>query len=267
VSEPSVERCVVKLRIEFLGSGKVGKVERFSTTCSDQTLIDQAIQAANKLEFEPKRENGQAIAVTKVVEYTFSPIDDWPKIPNDPEAEKVLRAAIGALGGERYLNVKTQIGRGKFSEITKEGVVVSFRSFVDVIVYPNKERTEFKGQGLKNIQVNVGDTGWVFDGSMEVLRDQNETQIANFKMGFRTSLDHLLRGEWKSEGKVSYVTRRAGALGRRNDVIRLTYNDGLVVDFEFGAADGLPVKAMYTRTNADSKDIKEEDRYAQFIET
>jgi len=186
---------------------------------------------------------------------------------DDTRAAEVIKKAVAALGGDRYLNVKTQIGRGKFSEITKEGVVISFRSFVDVIVYPNKERTEFKGQGLKNIQVNVGDTGWVFDGSMQVLRDQNETQIANFKKGIRTSLDHLLRGEWKSEGKVSYVTRRAGTLGRRNDVIRLTYKDGLVADFEFGADDGLPVKAMYKRTNADGEDIKIEDRYAQFIET
>jgi hypothetical protein len=266
----------VLLRVQFLDIGEIGEIVPVVSVHAG--LTERAIAAARKIKFDAEKKDGKSVTVVKSVQYFYSWNGGW-RIPVDNtesvlgaknetgKADAVLAKAVQALGGDRYLQVKSQIGRGKFSEITKEGVVVSFRSFVDVIVYPNKERTEFKGQGLKNIQVNVGDTGWVFDGSMEVLRDQNETQIANFRKGIRTSLDHLLRGEWKSEGKLSYVTRRAGSLGRRNDVMRLTYNDGLVVEFEFGADDGLPVKAMYKRTNADGEDIKEEDRYAQFIET
>jgi hypothetical protein len=40
-----------------------------------------------------------------------------------------------------------------------------------------------------------------------------------------------------------------------------------VVEFEFSADDGTPQKAVYKRTNADGEEIKEEDRYAQFVET
>jgi outer membrane lipoprotein-sorting protein len=185
---------------------------------------------------------------------------------DDPKAADVIKRAVTALGGERYLNVKTQVGRGKYSEISKEGVVMSFRSFLDVIAFPDKERTEFKGQGLKSIQVNTGDTGWIFDGSMVVLKDQGETQIANFKKGVRTSLDNLLRGGWRGAAKLEFVARRAGALGKRNDVVRLTYDDGLIVDFEFVANTGEPVKAAYKRVDADGLDVKEEDRYGQFID-
>ena len=31
--------------------------------------------------------------------------------------------------------------------------------FLDYIVYPDRERTEFSGAGIKSIQTNVGETG------------------------------------------------------------------------------------------------------------
>ncbi len=180
-------------------------------------------------------------------------------------ADAVIQKAVQNMGGEKYLQVKTQIGRGKFSTI-REGAVVSFQTFVDVIVFPDKERTEFKGGGSKTVQTNTGGTGWIFDGDMERVKDQDEAQIQNFKRGIRTSLDNLLRGHWRGEGTLSYVGRRPATLGKRNDVIKLTYSDGLIVEFEFAADDGLPAKAIYKRLGLDNEEIKEEDRYAQFID-
>jgi hypothetical protein len=189
-----------------------------------------------------------------------------PSKPGGAEhAEAVLKMAIQTLGGEKYLNVRSQIGRGKYS-IIKDGAVVSFQTFTDVIVYPDKERTDFKGGGSKSVQTNVGDTGWVYDGDQELIKVQNEKQIENFKRGMRTSIDHLLRGHWRGEGELSYVGKRPATLGKRNEVIKLTYKDGLVVEFEFAADDGLPQKGSYTRLNADNEEVKEEDRYAQFVD-
>ena len=186
---------------------------------------------------------------------------------SDPAAaaEEIMQKAIRNLGGEKYLNVKTQIGRGRFS-IMKEGVNVSFQSFIDVIVFPDKERTEFKGGGVKSVQTNSGNTGWTFDGDNELVKNQNEQQVQNFKHGIRTSLDHLLRGQWRNEAKLTYLGKRQASLGKRNDVLRLSYEDGLIVEFEFSADEGLPVKALHTRTNADGEEFKEEDRYAQFVD-
>jgi hypothetical protein len=184
---------------------------------------------------------------------------------NAAQAEAVLVKAVQNLGGDKYLNVKTQIGRGKFSVI-KDSTVVSFQTFLDVIVFPDKERTEFKGGGTRSVQTNTGQTGWVFDGDQELVKVQDEKQIANFKQSIRTSLDYLLRGSWRKEGELSYVGKRPATLGKRNEVVKLTYTDGLVVEFEFAADDGLPQKAIYKRTNADNEEIKEEDRYAQFID-
>ncbi|MGD9589011.1 MAG: hypothetical protein AB7Q37_01905 [Pyrinomonadaceae bacterium] len=183
----------------------------------------------------------------------------------DDEAEKIIGRAVEFLGGERYLNVTSQFSRGRFS-IFKEGAVVSFQSFVDVIVFPDKERTEFKSSGVKIVQTNVGDSGWLFDGNVERIKDQDEKQIENFKRGIRTSLDNLLRGQWRGSATLSYVGKRQATLGKRNDVIKLVYEDGLTVEFEFAAENAQPAKAIYTRSGPDGEEVKEEDRYAQFVD-
>lgn len=189
-----------------------------------------------------------------------------PLVSNSPVvAEAVLQKAIDSMGGEKYLKVTSQIGRGRFS-ILKEGAVVSFQSFIDVIVFPDKERTEFKGGGVKSIQTNVGNTGWTFDGDAEIVKTQDQKQVDSFKRAIRTSLDNLLRGQWRNEAKLSYVGKRQATLGKRNDVVKLTYNDGMIVEFEFAADTGIPAKAITSRTSTDGEDIKEEDRYAQFVD-
>jgi hypothetical protein len=183
---------------------------------------------------------------------------------SDEHAAAIVAKAVQFVGGDRYLQVKSQYGRGKFSTI-RDGSVASFQSFTDVIVFPDKERTEFKSGMSKTIQTNSGSTGWFFDLETGAIKDQSAAQVANFTRGLRTSLDNLLRGYWKGQGELSYVGRRPGTLGKRNDVIRLTYSDGFAIEFEF-ADDGTPVKAIYKQTKADGEETTEEDRYAQFLD-
>ena len=185
-------------------------------------------------------------------------------LPQTEKAEAVIARAVQTLGGAGYLGVRSQVGRGLFSSM-REGQILSFQKFVDVIVFPDKERTEFKGQGSFVIQTNTGNTGWVFDGDQGVIKVQNEKQVNDFRIGIRTSLDGLLRGYWKGDADLSYVGRRPSTLGKRNDVVKLTYKDGFTVEFEF-ADDGTPQKSLYKRTESDGVASKEEDRYAQFLD-
>lgn len=190
---------------------------------------------------------------------------DAEKKNDDPaKAAAILSRAVQLVGGDRYLQVRSQVGKGRFSVI-RENALASFQSFLDIIVFPDKERTEFKGGGSRSAQVNSGSAGWIYDGDQEMIKIQNAAQVADFKRGIRTSLDNLLRGYWKAEAEVSYAGRRPSTLGKRNDVVKLTYRDGFVVEFEF-SDDGFPQKSVYKRTNPDGEEIKEEDRYAQFID-
>ena len=195
---------------------------------------------------------------------TVTPKLDSTAAANE-KSEQIIKRAIEVLGGANYLNVRTVVGRGFFTSY-HEGISQLPARFLDYISYPDRERTEFTGGGIRTIQTNVGSTGWVFDGATKNISDQQGPQIEDFKRGLRTSVENLLRGWWQKEGgKVVYVGRREAGLAKRNETVRLTYPDGFWVEYEFGAKDGLPAKIIYKRSrkNPDSGDVEEtteEDR-------
>jgi outer membrane lipoprotein-sorting protein len=183
----------------------------------------------------------------------------------DEKAEAVLKKAIAKLGGEKYLQVKNSIGKGNFTTF-KEGQTSSFQAFTDIMAFPNKERTEFKQNGSKYVQTNSGETGWIFDGERRTISEQTKDQIDNFKFGMKTSLDNLLRGGWRGKANLTYAGKREAGIGKRNEVVKLTYEENFSVEYEFSATDFLPVKVIYKRANEDNEELKEEDRYAQFLD-
>jgi hypothetical protein len=186
-------------------------------------------------------------------------------VKSDEKAEAILKKAVERLGGEKYLQAKSIAGSGNYT-IFVTGQPQQFSSFVDVIVFPDKERTEFKQSGVKNVQTNIGLNGWLFDGAEGAIKEQSKRQIEDFQRGIRTSLDNLLRDNWRAAGaSLTYVGRRQAGVGKRNDVVKLTYADGFTIEFEF-SDEGLPVKSVYMRKSADGDDLKEEDRYAQFVD-
>ena len=170
-----------------------------------------------------------------------------PPAQTDERAEQIVRRAVEALGGNAYLSVSTMVGRGLYTRYERGGPGNPL-TFLDYIALPNRERTEFRGSGLRVIQVNDGDAGWIYDGAARTLRDLRPEQVEDFRRALRTSVDNLLRGWWQSAGaRLAYVGRREAGLARRNEVVRLTYPDGFAVEFEFSAQDGLPAKMLYTR--------------------
>jgi hypothetical protein len=118
---------------------------------------------------------------------------------------------------------------------------------------------------MKTVQTNTGETGWVFDGAAETINVQTKDQIEGFKRSIRVSIDNLLRGYWRGKGDLSYLGKRPASLGKRSEVVKLTFEDDFAVEFEF-SDEYLPIKAIYKRTNADNEEVKEEDRYAQFVD-
>lgn len=180
------------------------------------------------------------------------------------KAQAVIARAVAAMGGEKYLNVKTLVAKGRYSQI-REGANSGSQTFLDVIVYPSSERTEFKSGKVKTVQANDGNTGWIYLGENETLIDQTEKQIAEFKLSLDFSLDNLLRGFWKGRAEISYIGKRDAGIGRQSDVLRLTYRTGEWVEFEFGG-DGLPIKSIYKKRNAEDLETREEDRYGQFVD-
>lgn len=193
-----------------------------------------------------------------------------PTAENTAKAEQILARAIEVVGGSNYLNVKAVVGRGFFTSFV-DGISQLPAKFVDYIVFPDRERTEFISNGIRTVQTNVGSGGWYYDGATKSLADMKPEQIEDFKRGMRTSTENLLHGWWRNEGAtLTYVGRREAGLAKRNEVVRLTYPDGFSIEFEFGAKDGLPAKMIYKRSKKkpdsdETAETSEEDRLAKPI--
>ncbi len=183
------------------------------------------------------------------------------------KAEAIIKKTVAKLGGDKYLQVKSLVGRGFFTPF-KDGIATSPGSFIDYLIFPDKERTDFKTIEGKTIQTNIGDKGWIYDGVARTITDQTPKQIQNFQRGIRVSLDNFLRGGWRTDkvAKLEYAGKREAGLGKRNDVLRLTYSDGFVIEAEFGVFDSIPAKILYKGISGEGEEIKEEDRFAQFVE-
>lgn len=193
-----------------------------------------------------------------------------PSPDNVAKAEAILNHAIEVLGGNAYLNITTVTARGFFT-VFHDGMSQIPSRFVDYIVYPDRERTEFTSDGVRVIQTNSGETGWLYDGANKALSDMKGSQIEDFRRSMRTSVENLLRGWWKKDNAtLTYVGRREAGVGRRNEAVRLTYPNGFWIEYEFAAREGLPAKVIYktARKKPDSDDheeLTEEDHLAKPI--
>lgn len=182
--------------------------------------------------------------------------------PSDSEtrARELLEAATQALGGEKYLSVRSVITRGLYSRFTEGGTLQGVAPFVDYIVYPDRERTEFGKGKDRFIQTNVGSRGWIYDGESRNLRDQKEEEIAQFLRGLRRNIDTIMRGSWRTPGTtLRYLGEEELWFRQRGIGVEITFflEDGTPeqVAVYFDPQTRLPVKVAYGQ---------EEDRFYLF---
>ncbi|HYP54084.1 MAG TPA: hypothetical protein VEQ42_11120 [Pyrinomonadaceae bacterium] len=190
-----------------------------------------------------------------------------PAMPeaNDPKAEQIVERAVAAVGGGAFLGVQTVVARGYYAQF-KDGAALPPSQFVDYLAFPDRNRTEFKGGGVRSVNTFAGREGWFFDGMNKKIVEAKPEHVRDFQITMRTSVDNVLRGWWRKDGaRIAYVGRREAGLAKRNEVVRLVYPDGFSVEFEFGAKDSLPYKVRYKRTNAQGDEVEEEDRFAQHL--
>src|SRR5262245_44640897 len=180
---------------------------------------------------------------------------------------ELINKAIAARGGFLYLNFKTLTATGQFTPYDK-GLSQIPIQFLDIIVYPDKERVEF-GKGKKKdrrIQVNSGNTGWIYDGEAETLKDQNEKQIQSHIEGREYDLDYILRSGWKAEGvEVRYQGREEIRPGERADVVAVQFKPERTVYLMLNRNDHLPMSLIYEKMGEDGL-IKQEVRFFQYVQ-
>ena len=180
-----------------------------------------------------------------------------PSAP-DQKAEAIVNRAIEVLGGGAYSKVQTVVGRGFFTSF-QDGLSQIPARFLDYISYPNRERTEFTGGGIRVVQTNSGDTGWLYDGATRTFSDMKAGRLRlQAKYAHHVGISCMVGGK---EGQRQVCGRREAGLARRTR--RFVYHpDGFWIEYEFAAKEGLPAKVIYktTKKKPDSDEMKKRPR-------
>ena len=156
-----------------------------------------------------------------------------------------LEAAIAALGGPKYLAIKSAVARGVFTSFN-QGQATFPVDFVDTFVYPDRNRTDFGKKKSRVVQSNTKDGGWKYDGARETLTAQDADEVHQFALYVRANIDNILRGGWRAEGvQLHYIGRTDIAPRVWAEGVSVEYPDGFKVDLFFDPQTHLPVASRY----------------------
>jgi hypothetical protein len=188
--------------------------------------------------------------------------------PDDPanieKGKKLLQQAIEARGGTAFLNYKTMESQGQWTPFEQGSSTIPI-PFVDYLVIPGKERTEF-GKGKKKdrkINVNVGTTGWVYDGEAETLKDQTEKQVQGFQDSRETDMDMVLRAAMQNkDAEVRFYGREETRPGERADVVLIKLKTTFHVMLD--PYTKLPMTMSYEKAEEDGM-ARYEYRFNQYV--
>jgi len=208
-----------------------------------------------------------AVLITASTVHVRAQSADADDPANAAKGADLLRKAIEARGGSHYLAFKSVITSGQYTPFDEKGVSTIPTQFIDYLVYPDKERTDF-GKGRKKdrkIQVNVGTTGWVYDGDAQTIKDQTEAQLKDFHEGQEFDIDRLLRGGWQQPSvSVRFGGREEIRPGERADVVVIKLRSGATINLLLDGNTHLPISLVYEQM--DSQTLrKNEVRFAQWV--
>lgn len=185
---------------------------------------------------------------------------------NDPaKAAALVRDAVAARGGDAYLKISSLESRGQYTPFEK-AVSGDPVPFVDYIVYPGRERTEFGKGDTKFIQSNSETANWVYDATQKMIRDQKEEQIKQFQQAARYDLDNLLRTASRQSGvKLVYLGRREAWRNTFSDALRVDFADGGSATLHLDPRSKLPLMVEY-KTIVETETVSNEVRYYRWVD-
>jgi hypothetical protein len=181
------------------------------------------------------------------------------------KAEALIQSAIKALGGEKYLGVRTIVTRGQYTPYDK-GMPANPMGFVYYMAYPDRERIEFGKGDSKFIQANSSVANWVYEARQKMIRDQTEEQVRRSQQSMRFDLDNLLRAGWKqNDAKLVFIGRREPWTKTFSEALRIDFSDGASVTLHFDTRTKLPLMSEY-KIIEEKGAVAQQARYFRWVD-
>ena len=164
------------------------------------------------------------------------------------KAKQIIAAAVDALGGNAYLNVRDVTCTGRLGQFDHAGDLTGFGEFMDYTQPPLKDRQE--NLPKRNIiQVFNGDNGWQLDRGG--VTDAPRADLSQFKEDIQKDIDNILRHRIHEPNMVFRYGGSDVVDLKQVDWIELVDGDNRTIRIAFANSTHLPV-----RKTVESRDPK-----------
>src|SRR5215469_12031998 len=166
------------------------------------------------------------------------------------KAKEILQAAVQALGGSAYLNLRDVTCEGRLSQFGHSGELNGFEKFVDYTIPPFKDRTE--NLPKRNIiEVMNGDKGWVLDRGG--VSDATGSDIARFEEDTKKDLDYILRTRIKEPNMIFRYAGQDIVDLHEVDWVEMVDSDNRTIKIAFSRSTHLPVRKIVDTRDANTR--------------
>jgi hypothetical protein len=249
-------------------SGAAGSLRRFLHAPLPPSAIQFELINLEKRSEGDLLRSATSLARTLLIAVVIFPAVVTAQEPDEndpPKAAALVRDAVAARGGDAYMKISSLESRGQYTAFEK-AVSGDPMPFVDYVVYPGRERTEFGKGGSKLIQSNSETANWVYDANQKMIRDQKEEQVKQFQQSARYDLDNLLRTAAQQSGvKLIYLGRREAWRNTFSEALRVDFADGGTATLHFDPRSKLPLMTEY-KTVGEEGTVNNEVRYYRWVD-
>jgi len=159
------------------------------------------------------------------------------------KAKQLIQAAVQALGGAAYLNVRDVTCTGRLSQFGHSGNLSGYAKFVDYAKPPDKDRTENLPQH-NIITVMNGNKDWVLDRGG--VSHAPQTDVSQFESDTKKDIDNILRNRYKEPDMVLRYAGTDIVDLREVDWIELVDSDDRTIRIAFSRESHMPVRKVVT---------------------
>jgi hypothetical protein len=179
------------------------------------------------------------------------------------KALQLIQKAIDALGGAKYLNVRTVTCTGKLGQFSHQGDLAGYEKFVDYAVPPYKDRTE--NLPKRNIiSIFDKDKGWILDRGG--VADAPETDLAQFEEDIQKDIENVLRNRVHEHGMIVRYGGKDVVDLKEADWVELVDSENRTIRIAFARSNHLPIrKVVDTRDPKSQMKSEEVEYYSLFM--
>ena len=171
------------------------------------------------------------------------------------KAKQILQQLISAMGGQRYLQLKTSECEGRYAQFGHNGDTSGYVQAKVFWNYPDKFRIEYGKKG-NIVDVYAGEQGWTLD--RDGASEEPATSVTDFQESLSRNVNNLLRERINEKGMLLRYGGTAVAELKVVDWVEVTDTEDRTFRLAVEQATHLLVRSVVKTVDNETRERRED---------